>query len=109
MTMTDDSGSLVPRGPSDPGEPAVTEEIDRATRAALAATERWFVRAGVPHFVEDRLGAGPVPRLLQPFAAVVDLLRLGTMLAFWTVRRVVAEAREMGHLAVRALPLLALF
>jgi hypothetical protein len=109
MTTPDDSGSLVPRGPSDPGEPAATEEMDRATRAALAATERWFVRAGVPHFVEGRLATGPVPRLLQPFAAVLDLLRLGTMLAFWTIRRVVAEAREMGHLAVRALPLLALF
>jgi hypothetical protein len=88
-----------------------TGAVDGATRAALAATERWFVRAGVPHFVEGRFGVGPgrLPRLLQPFADGLDLLRLGAMLAFWTLRRVFAEAREMGHLAVRALPLLALF
>jgi hypothetical protein len=76
---------------------------------ALAATEQWFVRHGVPHFVEDRYGVGRLPRFLRPFAAGIKLLRLGLMLAFWTVRRVFAEAREMGHLAVRALPLLALF
>ncbi|GAA2049187.1 hypothetical protein GCM10009839_63810 [Catenulispora yoronensis] len=62
----------------------------------------------MPHFVEDRFDVG-LPRVLRPFAAVLELSRLGLMLGFWTVRRVIAEAREMGHLAVRALPLLALF
>jgi hypothetical protein len=85
------------------------DEAARATRAALAATERWFVRAGVPHFVEGGRTSPRLPGPLRPLATGVELLRLALMLAFWTVRRAVAEAREMGHLAVRALPLLALF
>ena len=81
---------------------------DPRRAAALADTERWFIRYGVPHFVEGSLTAR-VPPLLRPVAALVELLHLGVMLALWTARRLVAEAREMGHLAARALPLLALF
>lgn len=77
--------------------------------AALAAAERWFVRHGVPHFIEDPDYVARVPAFLRPFATLIRLLRLGAMLGFWTLRRVLAEAREVGHLAVRALPLLALF
>ena len=77
--------------------------------AALAEVEQWFVRHGVPHFVEDRYDLAGLPAFLRPFAAAIRLARLAVMLGFWTVRRVVAEAREVGHLAVRALPLLALF
>ncbi|NUP48800.1 MAG: hypothetical protein HOW97_16050, partial [Catenulispora sp.] len=102
----DGSGFLVPVGPADPAEPPA---CGAATNAVLAATERWFVHAGVPHFVEGGRRATRLPGPLRPLAAVLELLRLGVMLAFWTVRRVFGEAREMGHLAVRALPLLALF
>ena len=77
--------------------------------AAVAEAERWFVRNGVPHFVEEHYYVAGLPAFLRPFAATIRLARLGVMLGFWTVRRVFAEAREVGHLAVRALPLLALF
>jgi hypothetical protein len=63
----------------------------------------------VPHFVEDQYNAAGLPAFLRPFAAAIRLARLGAMVGYWTVRRVFAEIREVGHLAVRALPLLALF
>ncbi|MFL6109742.1 MAG: hypothetical protein ACJ786_00085 [Catenulispora sp.] len=101
-----ESAPEVPNTPT----PKTPETHPEAAEAALAATERWFIRQGVPHFVEGRrLVAVRVPPALRPLAAVLELVPLAMMLAFWTVRRVVAEAREMGHLAVRALPLLALF
>jgi len=77
--------------------------------AALAEAERWFVRHGVPHFVEERYYVPGLPAFLRPFAAAIRLARLGAMLGYWTLRRVFSEVREVGHLAVRALPLLALF
>ncbi|MEY9912174.1 hypothetical protein ABIA35_008433 [Catenulispora sp. MAP12-49] len=80
-----------------------------SAEAALAEVEHWFVRHGVPHFVEDRYTVASLPAFLRPFAALIRLARLGAMLGYWTVRRVFAEVREVGHLAVRALPLLALF
>lgn len=76
---------------------------------ALAAAEQWFVRHGVPHFVEEATYVAGLPGFLRPFAAFIRLLRLGILLTLWTVRRVFSEAREVGHLAARALPLLALF
>lgn len=82
---------------------------DRGDDAALAAAERWFVRHGVPHFVENPSYPGSLPALLRPFAAAIRLARLGAMLGYWSLRRVGAEIREVGHLAARALPLLALF
>jgi hypothetical protein len=91
-------------GKADHGSPG-----DASPEAALAAAEQWFVRHGVPHFVEDASFTGTLPRYLRPFATLIRLLRLGVLLALWTVRRVFSEAREVGHLAVRALPLLALF
>ena len=117
-TVPGESGPAGPADPVGPVSPTPTSTptpsfepaaFPTSTDAALAATERWFIRHGVPHFVEGRLGVGRLPRFLRPFATLAELLRLGVMLGFWTVRRVVAEAREMGHLAVRALPLLALF
>jgi hypothetical protein len=80
-----------------------------SAEAALTEAEHWFVRHGVPHFVEDRYSVASLPAFLRPFAAVIRLARLGAMLGYWTVRRVFAEVREVGHLAARALPLLALF
>jgi hypothetical protein len=77
--------------------------------AALAEAEQWFIRHGVPHFVERSYAVAALPAFLRPFAELIRLARLGAMLGYWTVRRVFAEVREVGHLAARALPLLALF
>ncbi|WP_194898027.1 hypothetical protein [Catenulispora pinisilvae] len=95
---TDDTG-----GTGDIGDTGSSAE------EALAAAERWFVRHGVPHFAENPYYVSGLPAFLRPFAAFIRLLRLAAMLGFWSVRRVFAEIREVGHLAVRALPLLALF
>ncbi|MBS2537819.1 hypothetical protein KGQ20_34205 [Catenulispora sp. NF23] len=116
MTNTDpgdlpgDTGPPVDSSPSVDTDSAVEAE-DPASSAeeALAAAERWFVRHGVPHFAENPYYVSGLPAFLRPFAAFIRLLRLGAMLGFWSVRRVFAEIREVGHLAVRALPLLALF
>ncbi|MEY9856217.1 hypothetical protein ABH935_001821 [Catenulispora sp. GAS73] len=106
MTNTDASAGAASGSESgaDPG-PGSADTAD----AAVAAAERWFVRNGVPHFVEEHYYVAGLPAFLRPFAAAIRLTRLTTMIGFWSVRRVFAEVREVGHLAVRALPLLALF
>ncbi|MEZ0115012.1 hypothetical protein ABH920_009047 [Catenulispora sp. EB89] len=107
MTNTDASAGAGAASEPDPGLSAA-DTADTAD-AAVAAAERWFVRNGVPHFVEEHYYVAGLPAFLRPFAAAIQLARLAMMLGFWTVRRVFAEIREVGHLAVRALPLLALF
>ena len=102
-----------------PGEPLVPPEMvppsspdgtaADSRRVAVAQTEKWFVRQGVPHFVEGPVVSPRVPAVLQPAVFLVVLAREGVLLGVWTVRRVAAEVREVGHLAARALPLLAVF
>jgi hypothetical protein len=104
-----DAGVPADRVPSTEPGPEPNPDPASEIEAALAEAEQWFVRHGVPHFVEDRYAVTGLPAFLRPFAAGIRLARLGAMLGYWTLRRVLAEVREVGHLAVRALPLLALF
>ena len=107
--VVESDGSIGSADLSDTSDTTDSSHATDSAEAALAAAEQWFVRHGVPHFVEDPHYVAALPAFLRPFAAAIRLLRLAVMLTFWTVRRVFAEAREVGHLAVRALPLLALF
>jgi hypothetical protein len=94
-----------PTGPADAPASALIDP----RRAAVAQIEKWFVQQGVPHFVDGPVVSPRVPAALQPAVFLVVLVREGLLLVLWTVRRVAAEIREVGHLAARALPLLALF
>ena len=85
------------------------EVVGDSRQLALVGAEQWFFRQGVPHFILGYPVSGRVPAPLQRIRTVIVLTRLAFSLALWTVRRALGEAREMGHLAMRALPLLALF
>lgn len=80
-----------------------------ATRATLRAAERWFSRQGVPHFSSGPVVVVRLPRRLEPARSVVEQVLILWSVAGWILRRLRAERREIGLLAGRGIPMLALF
>ena len=78
-------------------------------QAALIATERWFTVQGVPHFSEGAPVAVPLPAKAGWLRRVMDPIAIAVSVAVWVLRRTGSESRELGKLAGRGLPLLALF
>ena len=79
------------------------------TQAALMATERWFTVQGVPHFGEEAPVTTTLPRNTAWVRRIADPVAIAVSVAVWVLRRTRAEFREVGKLAGRGLPLLALF
>lgn len=86
----------------------MSEQPDQA-HAALIATERWFLVQGVPHFSEGTPVRVALPGKLAGLRRVADPVAIAVSVAIWVLRRTRGEFREVGKLAGRGLPLLALF
>jgi len=79
------------------------------TQAALTATERWFTVQGVPHFGEQASATATAPLNAAWLRRIADPVAIAVSVAVWVLRRTGSEFREVGKLAGRGLPLLALF
>lgn len=78
-------------------------------QAALLATEHWFTVQGVPHFSEETPAPAPLTANATWLRRVAEPIAIAVSVAVWILRRTRGEFRELGKLAGRGLPLLALF
>jgi hypothetical protein len=64
---------------------------------------------GVPHFSEGTAATVKLPNGLTSLRRVAEPVAIAVSVAVWILRRMRGEFRELGKLAGRGLPLLALF
>jgi hypothetical protein len=77
--------------------------------AALVATEHWFTVQGVPHFGEGAPVTEALPAKVTWLRRLAEPIAIAMSVAVWVLRRTRGEFGELGKLAGRGLPLLALF
>lgn len=80
-----------------------------STQSALHEAERWFTRQGVPHFTVGAPVTVRLPHRLSPLRQIVEQGLIVFSVVSWVLRRLRAERREIGLLAGRGIPMLAMF